>query len=96
MTTDSSRSKPSALLVGHSGRLMFGTKTVTLVFLGQIAVFVMALLHDEFIEYLVETGRIAPQNAVAVEVIIGIVLFVFWLLLTVAFARILNTAPKAD
>jgi hypothetical protein len=64
---------------------------LTMLIIAQIAVFVLAMLHDEFADYLAATGRIDASQTGSAEIVIGFVLFVFWMLLTVRLAGLLQT-----
>ncbi|WP_380052032.1 hypothetical protein ACFE33_07975 [Falsihalocynthiibacter sp. SS001] len=83
-----------SLFVGHSGRMDAKSRKLTLVFLGQFFVFLAAMFHDEFAYYLVETGRVAAENSHVVEIVVGMVLFVVWIIVTARMASLLNSVKS--
>ncbi|MCV6824449.1 MULTISPECIES: hypothetical protein [Halocynthiibacter] len=84
------------IMLGRYGRMNSENQSLTFVLLGQILVFVLAMLHDEFVHYLYITGRIASEQIGPAEVVIGFILFVFWMLLTFACVRILSTPTTSE
>lgn len=88
-------SKSSRLIVGHSGRMDVVSRRLSFVLLGQFFVFLMAMFHDEFTEYLVLSGNVMPENSGVVETVIGVVLFIAWIIMTARLATLLNSVkPK--
>lgn len=75
---------------GHHWRLLPETQALTMVLLGLVTVFAIALAHDEIVHAMVEAGWIAETRREVVEVLFGIVTFAAWSMLTLAFAALIR------
>ena len=96
MSEDKSSQKPSRLIVGHSMRMQKDGQRVTFILIGQMLVFLLAMLHDEFTVYLVELHHVAPHNNGSAEFFIGVILFICWIMLTYALAREFTKPQSSD
>ena len=75
---------------GHHWRLLPETQALTMVLLGLVTVFAVALAHDEIVHAMVGAGWIAETRREVVEILFGIVTFAAWSLLTLAFAALVR------
>ncbi|NCO22761.1 MAG: hypothetical protein GW905_12355 [Rhodobacterales bacterium] len=91
MTRDGSKnSAPLSLRLGHARRLDPDTREITLLLLGHLVVFALAMGHDEIVAEMVEKGWVLARYAEQGELLIGLALFLCWGALTVRLMRVID------
>lgn len=75
---------------GHPGRLQIESRRLTLLILGSLLVFILAMLHDEIVQDMVARGVLAQKMVGPAEVIFGVILFACWSALTVGLVSFLT------
>ena len=92
MTSEGQDRAPRALRggFGHHWRLLPETQALTMVLLGLVSVFAIALAHDEIVHAMIEAGWIAEARREMVEILFGVVTFAAWSMLTLAFAALVR------
>ncbi|MGX0878488.1 hypothetical protein ACSSV4_003187 [Roseovarius sp. MBR-154] len=63
-----------------------------LLILGHFTIFLLALGHDEIVAECVQNGIIAAGRAETVELMVGLLLFLCWSVLTIAMVRLIDRA----
>jgi len=96
MTGEGHQHRPRSLRggYGHHWRLLPETQALTMVLLGLVSVFAIALAHDEIVHAMVEAGWIAETRREVVEILFGIVTFAAWSMLTLAFAALIRSGRQ--
>ncbi|APX11529.1 hypothetical protein [Tateyamaria omphalii] len=95
MAPDTPR-KPGIVRFGHHWRLAQETRTLTMLILGHVIVFLLSIGHDEIVAEMVADGWIFARFAEQFELLFGLVLFVCWGALTVRLMTILQRARAGD
>ena len=95
MAPDTPR-KPSIVRFGHHWRLGQETRTLTLLILGHVIVFLLSIGHDEIVAEMVADGWVFARYAEQIELLIGFVLFLCWGALTYRLMTILQSARSGE